>query len=520
MNKKVLIACALMLCTVAMFAAKNNETKGAHPWKLSENENGVAPKFGHWTMVLEGGFNSFDGDFGSEMKFPVWAPAAGLGFEYNFTPTWTIGVEGVFDWFRVTGNNNPNNAAVLLDGYMTRAQAYLAFDLMSACYPRAKKKIFSLDLMVGGGAGWFMRNTYYPDFEGESRVRGNTANYQPQSDDWFGDAYPFIQGGVRFGFNLGRVTTLDIKGTYSYYVKDVIDGRGSGDVASKNNDGIFDVTLGLRFKLDAVKKTHVKNIASLEAAEKWNALEQKGGHQKDTVVISHVDTLYIKSASVSTNAVQALEDHFVYVYFDHNSNSLNDAALIVVQQLASQMKYDPTICVEIIGYADNTGTEDHNSNLGAARAQNIRDELVEEHNISPSRITYSTGGAIHGGRSTGAYTPNRRADIRIMQCSDFGAVKQRNDDREAQAIVAQQIALSERDANKMITAPEGMTLSAISRKYYGNTYCWVYIYEANKGTLKSPNYIPQGARLVIPDLTEEQRHISKVKADAYYEKIK
>jgi nucleoid-associated protein YgaU len=65
-----------------------------------------------------------------------------------------------------------------------------------------------------------------------------------------------------------------------------------------------------------------------------------------------------------------------------------------------------------------------------------------------------------------------------------------------------------------------MTLSAIARKYYGNTYCWVFIYEANKKTLKSPNYIPQGTRLVIPDLTDEQKHISKNKAEAIYEKLK
>ena len=514
MNKKVLLVCGLMLCTVALFAAKTDGPKGAHPWKLSENENGVAPKYANWTIAIEGGFNSFDGDFGSEMKFPVWAPAAGLALEYNFTPMWTIGVEGVFDWFRVTGNNNNQDAAVLLDGYMARAQAYLAFDLMAACYPKAKKKIFGLDLMVGGGAGWYMRNTYYPD-----EFRHHTATATALSDDKFQSPYPFIQAGVRFGFNLGRVTTLDLKGTYSYYIKDVIDGRGEASVASKNNDGIIDVTLGLRFKLVSVKKTHVKNIASYDALENWNNLSD-GKHQKDTLIISHVDTLYINTAAATTNTVQVINDNFVYVYFDHNSNTLNDAALIAVQQLASQMKYDESICVEIIGYADNTGTEDHNSNLGVARAQNIRDELVEEHNIDPSRITYSTGGAIHGGRSTGAYTPNRRADIRIMQCDDFGAIKQRNDDRNAQAEQAQKQALAERDANNMITAPEGMTLSAISRKYYGNTYCWVFIYEANKGTLKTPNYIPQGARLVIPDLTDEQRHISKAKAEAIYEKIK
>ena len=103
--------------------------------------------------------------------------------------------------------------------------------------------------------------------------------------------------------------------TYSYYIKDVIDGRGEASVASKNNDGIIDVTLGLRFKLISVKKTHVKNISSLEVAESLNARKSKT--RKDTIVISHVDTLYINTTSVATNAVQAINDNFVYVYFDH-----------------------------------------------------------------------------------------------------------------------------------------------------------------------------------------------------------
>ena len=533
MNKKVLLVCGLMLCSLTMLAAKIEGPKGAHPWKLSENANGISPKFAHWTIGIDGGFNSFDGDFLGEMKTPIWAPSAGLSLEYNFTPMWTMGIQYNFDMYRVTGNPDvKNTASVLLNGMMHRAQAYLGFDLMSACYPLAKRKIFGWDLFVGGGYGWYKNDVYYPD-----ETKWNTANFEAKSNDaWRGSI--FLLAGTLFDFNLGRAVSLGLKATYSYFIRDDLDGRGIGpeetkdrdipgqikdlkqSIASKNNDGIVDVSLHLRFKLASIKKTHVKNISSYETAYRFNGLGDKdnaGKRQKDTIVISHVDTLYI---ATTTNEVQMINDNFIYVYFDHNSNTLNEAGLIAVQQLANQLKWDESLCAEIIGYADNTGSEEHNSNLGMARAQNIRDELVEEHNIDPSRITYTGGGAIHGGRSTGSYTPNRRADIRLMPCDEFGAVKQRNDDRAAQAAEAQKKAMAERDAKKMITAPEGMTLSAIARKYYGNTYCWVFIYEANRKTLKTPNYIPQGTRLVIPDLTDEQQHISKAKADAIYEKMK
>ena len=501
---------------MSMYAAKTDGQKGAHPLKVSENENGVSPKYAHWTISLDAGFNSFDGDFGNEMKHPIWVPSASFSLEYNFTPTWTIGVGAFYDWYRVWGDTEKgDNADLLLDGMMIRAEAYLAFDLMAACYPKAKRKIFGLDLIGGGGAGWFKNDIYYPD-----ETKGHTGSMAYSSDETFGKkTYPFLSAGALFYFNLGRVTSLGIKGTYTYYIKDVIDGRGQGSVASKNNDGIVDVSLNLRFKLASRKKTHVKNIASYDAMSVWN--DSVVLPQKDTLVFSHTDTLYvIQQGGTATAAVHAVrEEDYSFIYFEHNKTNLDDNSLIAVQQLATRMKRDPSLCAEIIGYADNTGAEEHNENLGVARAQNIRDELVEEHNIDPSRITYSSGGTIKGGRSAGSYTPNRRADVRLMPRSEFAKIKQANDDRAALAAQAQAKAMAERE-NGVITAPEGMTLSAIARKYYGNTYCWVFIYDANKTTLKSPNYIPAGTRLVIPDLTEEQLHISKRNAEIFYESIK
>ncbi len=516
MQKKLYLALFAVICSLSLFAAESDGVKGSHPWKLSENENGVATKYAHWTLGFDLGFNSFDGDFGSEMKHAVWIPSAGLSLEYNFTPIWTLGIQANYDWYKVFGKEGGQHADVLLDGMMIRGQAYMAFDLMAACYPKAQKKIFGLDLLAGGGAGVFKNSIYYPDDS-----RQHTATYGPgaQSDDKFSKLYPFILAGALFDFNVGRSISLGLKATYTYYIKDIIDGRGSSTPASKNNDGIIDVTLHMRWKLAAQKKTHVKNIASYATFEKMN----EKGREKDTLIISHVDTLYMmqQSSDHSTASVHVAKDYeYAFIYFDHDENDLNDKALIDIQQLATRLKGDKSICIEIIGYADNTGTDEYNTNLGYARAKNIRDELVEEHFISPDRITYSSGGVIHGGRSEGAYSPNRRADIKIMSCSEFESVKRANDERNAIVEASQSQAMADRE-NGVITAPEGLTLSGIARKYYGNPFCWVFIYEVNKTALKNnPNYIAPKTRLVIPDLSIEQKTISKKRAEAYYEKIK
>ena len=515
MYKKIYYALLILLCSTSMYAAETEERRGAHPWKLEQNEHGVAPEFAHWTIALDAGFNSFDGDFSSEMKHPVWVPAIGLALEYNFTPMWFMGLEYNFDMYRVTGKNDDQHADILLEGMMHRANLYLGFDLISACYPRSMKKIFALDIFGGGGFGLYKNSTYYPD-----AARYHTATYPdgPQSDDKF-HTYPGLYAGLLFAFNLGRVTSLGIKGTYSYFVKDVVDGRGTGTPASKNNDGIFDVTLNLRFKLVCKKKTHVRNISSYDVFDKMNEQDRL----KDTIVISHVDTIYLventEAHSTSTyNVIKNIEYNFIY--FQHDVSSLDDQALIDVQQLAARMKNEKDVCVEIIGFADNTGNSEYNYNLGMSRAQSIRDELVEEHFIPADRITYRSGGIIHGGRSEGAYTPNRRADIKLMNCEDFEEVKAENDRRIAEEQKKRDEAMAARQ-NGYITAPEGYTLSAIARKYYGNPYCWVFIFEANKTTLKNnPNIVPPKARLLIPDLSEAQLNISQKKADTYYNRIK
>jgi nucleoid-associated protein YgaU len=44
----------------------------------------------------------------------------------------------------------------------------------------------------------------------------------------------------------------------------------------------------------------------------------------------------------------------------------------------------------------------------------------------------------------------------------------------------------------------GDTLSRLSERYYNSGNKWEKIYEANKDTLKNPNYIYVGMKLVIP----------------------
>jgi nucleoid-associated protein YgaU len=53
------------------------------------------------------------------------------------------------------------------------------------------------------------------------------------------------------------------------------------------------------------------------------------------------------------------------------------------------------------------------------------------------------------------------------------------------------------------TVQEGDTLFALARRYYGDGDKFVEIYRANREVLQTPDQLPPGTVLVIPDLTAE-----------------
>lgn len=512
--------------------------KGAHPYKTEENKE-VAQEFAHWSITPHVGFNYFDGDFNSEMKHAVSIPNAGLSLEYAFTPVWALGIDYMFDTYTVTGKPGFYNADTLLNGYMHKVGLYLSMDLMNLFYPRAERKIFSLHGLIGGGHAWYKNNIMYTD-----ETRYHTASHTPKTMDEYGGAL-YLQAGVNAEFNLSRTVALGVRATYNYFINDYFDGRGyttQHALASKNNDGVVDVTLNMRFKLEAVSKTHVRNISSLETFEKNEPILIH-----DTLIIQR-DTTIIREVVKPMKEVKQ-QSQIYYVYFDSNKDEVRNDGLVTIQQVADRLSDDPSLYAVVTGYCDNTGSDKLNYALGDRRAANVMDELCAEHGVENSKV-YSTGvGRVVGKRSKAAYGPNRRVAIRLVDEATFNRMKaqleqkraergeeQADDAREVEepaqqaeqstaAQVEQEttlhtIPLAEsarqkkvneyaQRAHENVKAEKNITLSKLARKYYDNTYCWVYIYIANKDRIKNANNVPEGLELIIPELTAEEMQITK-----------
>ena len=550
--KKSIVIALLSCLPVFLLAQESQEVKGAHPYKTEENKE-VAQEFAHWSITPHVGFNYFDGDFNSEMKHAVSIPNAGLSLEYAFTPVWGLGIDYMFDTYTVTGMPGAFNADTLLNGYMHKASLYLSMDLMNLFYPRAERKIFSIHGIIGAGYAWYKNNIMYYDDPSKdpTHKRGNTSNYV-NADGVIGPDYMtaykgalFLQGGLNFEFNLNRSLALGVRATYNYFVNDYFDGRGYSGlqaVASKNNDGILDVTLNMRVKLEAVSKTHVRNISSLETFEKNEPILIH-----DTLIIQR-DTTIIREVVKPMKEVKQ-QSQIYYVYFDSNKDEVRNDGLVTIQQVADRLSDDPSLYAVVTGFCDNTGSDKLNYALGDRRAANVMDELCAEHGVENSKV-YSTGvGRVVGKRSKAAYGPNRRVAIRLVDEATFNRMKaqleqkraergaeQADDAREVEepaqqaeqstaAQVEQEttlhtIPLAEsarqkkvneyaQRAHENVKAEKNITLSKLARKYYDNTYCWVYIYIANKDRIKNANNVPEGLELIIPELTAEEMQITK-----------
>lgn len=471
-SKTTMLVCGLVLCALQGLYA--NDTTSITSENYTSDFVFVKPNTSHWSLFLDAGGNLFDGDLGREIN-PFYAPTIGVGFAYNFNTTWGIGAEYMFSMHQVKRGEN-----MLLKGNMHRAHAFVTFDIFNVWRPYDPSKIFALNLIAGGGAGYSLMDTTYID-NGEAFV-------------------PLVVVGADFQFNVSKNVALGLKGLYSYSMMgDALDGRIKGT----SNDGVVDIMLSVRYKIGAKKKTHTlnrdydlnyidqirNNIARGVEPVVQQALANEE-RKRDTIVV--FDTIVVKEQI----APAKVANNIFYAYFDLNKSELNSDALKAIQQAAAQAEVNEDLYVEIIAYGDNTGSIEYNTNLIKARVENVAAELSKEYGIAAERIVGHSGGMIKGKHSTGAYAPNRRAEIRLINKEEFDAISQ----EQAKCNNSCKLDEASHSSIKTVTVAPGMTLGKIARMQYGKASYWKYIYEANKNILSNPDKIEEGQVLVIPTI--------------------
>lgn len=528
MRTKLILAC-LAIGLVSAWNIKAEEATGVgqeevlgiHPYK---DQSSPSPELSNWSLYIQAGANMFDGDFSSEKKHAFNAPTVGLGFEYNFNPTWGIGAEYVFRRYGVTGAGGAVAIdGLILEGMMHQANAFITFDIFNCWRNRNAHKLFALNLMLGGGMCWYNNSIYYPNTY-KWRVDQTTGNHY-QTLDYQGtlnqpaqrmDKYEndgVIMFGASFEFNVSRSIAFGLRMTYNMALHDQLDGRVRGN----NNDGIWDMTALLRWKIDARKKSHVRNMVKFSQIEPV-ATDMGRQVKKDTVVIYHKDTIYlierhettiIKEPSVVTQQFIEQRDKmdvhddildnstpYAVVYFGVNDNNLSERDKGVIYGAADKINTEDAYAV-VVGYCDDSGTNELNNALGARRAFSVTKALLD-YDVPETHVLPIGRGKIHGSDRNN-WQNDRRAEIHIMNAAEFHTEQNRYNDE------------------KVLIGP-GVTFAQLAREYYHNTHCWVYIYLANQDIVPDPNDLEEGMIVFIPELDEDQKRITREETDALYKR--
>lgn len=493
--------CLVMLLLLPMGLLANKATRdsliitdtpmGVHPWK---NTAPLAEDFAHWSLTLEGGLSLIDGDFHQPniTIIPITRvrPTGAVSLIYDFTTQWSLRGRYAYGNYGVEGTEKGTGEKTnVLFGHMHTLELLAGYNLANAFFPNRKTNVFNVSLLAGLGMGFY-----------DSKFQHDGVESHPRADGKY-DMTGVITLGLEMDWNVSRCIGIGLNGFYHIYTTDLIDGHAAG----QQTDCMEYANLFIRFKLQGKSKNHLHNFANEGAF----ALRQKP--EKDTLVIIEKDTVVLTSDTVIMQTVQTapavevkpLEQRF-YCYFDNDKFDLTDASLRTLQQVSVLLAEDSTLCLSITGYTDNTASERYNKTLAQRRADRVSKELKSVYGIDASRIAALGAGMLTNVK--GAYSANRRVEIRLIDREQVQKLQQQVQENQAVAQVQEPADKQEQDPvlATVQTVKDRTTLARLARKYYRNPFCWVYIYEANQDVLHNPDFIPEGLTLRIPRLTEEQ----------------
>ena len=110
---------------------------------------------------------------------------------------------------------------------------------------------------------------------------------------------------------------------------------------------------------------------------------------------------------VTVKADQALGEGSVY--FDFDKIDLDAEALKTIKLVSEKMKANPGATVEVRGYADFVGSVAYNQGLSQRRANVVKDKLVKDYGIDPSKLIANGKGKVFEPKR--AYRLNRRCNF-------------------------------------------------------------------------------------------------------------
>lgn len=103
------------------------------------------------------------------------------------------------------------------------------------------------------------------------------------------------------------------------------------------------------------------------------------------------------------------------IYFDTDKTEVKPESKATLDELASLLKIDRSLKLEVSGHTDNAGSHDHNLTLSQGRAEAVVQALVGQYGIDPSRLVakgYGDSKPVAPNTSPANMAKNRRVELR------------------------------------------------------------------------------------------------------------
>lgn len=124
--------------------------------------------------------------------------------------------------------------------------------------------------------------------------------------------------------------------------------------------------------------------------------------------VIRVDTVFVENEKQVLLRQAKME-----VYFETNQFTLSESEIAKLAPIKDLLNSNPDENLELVGFADNTGSIAYNLALTEKRVESVKKILIETYQIPAERINTGDGGLIVRGKSKGAQEQDRKVEIRL-----------------------------------------------------------------------------------------------------------
>lgn len=125
------------------------------------------------------------------------------------------------------------------------------------------------------------------------------------------------------------------------------------------------------------------------------------------------DTVIVEKTVPSSSHI-LLNQSKVEIYFGINQTSISESEKAKLMKVKEVLDANPELGVELIGFADNTGTVSYNLKISGQRVDSVKAYFIEL-GIPEDRISSDVGGLIIRGTSKGSVDNDRKVEVRFVE---------------------------------------------------------------------------------------------------------